>query len=114
MDIGREVVHLVFGEDFPLDAVGGHEGSEQIALAAGSEPDREQVTVIRAVSALGGTGIHLDGAVRRIVGTAVLDRAENCLHVIGSSDGTGVQLDVRAARGEIGPDVQGALGVLLS
>ena len=114
MDIGREAVHLVLGDDFPLDAVGGNEGPEQIALAAGSEPDREQVTVIRAVSTFGGTGIHLDGAARRIISTAVLDGAENRLHVIGTRDGTGVQLNVRAARGQIGSDVQGALGALLS
>ena len=97
-----------------MDAVGGNERLEQVAFAAGPEPDREQVTVIRAVSALTGTGIHLDGAARRIISAAVLDRAENRLHVIGARDGSGVQLDVRAARSEIGPDVQGALGALLS
>ena len=114
MDIGREAVHLVFGDDLPLDAVGGNEGPEQIALAAGSEPEGEQVAVIRAVSAFVGATIHLNGTARRIIGTAVLDGAENCLYVVGTRDGTGVQLNVRAARGQIGSDVQGALGALLS
>ena len=113
MDIGREAVHLVLGDDFPLDAVGGNEGPEQIALAAGSEPEGEQVAVIRAVSTLVGATIHLNGTARRIISAAVLDGAENRLHVVGTSDGTGVQLNVRAARGQIGSDMQGTLGALL-